>query len=106
MKSREHTKRGVGFGLRRHICEMVNRDKDAPSQAYPGCIHHGYNHGVGTNAKYGINYGLEGFLMSVLHGIDDRTTRKCKNTIPRERIRTWHLGKGLQNLLCTGKWWL
>jgi|GEM_PF-4618522 len=40
------------YGIREEVADAVNRDKDAPSRIYPGCLHHGFNHGIGTNLKY------------------------------------------------------
>lgn len=69
------------------MADSVNRDKDAPSIAYPVCRHHGFNHGLGTNFKY-LCFGPGGFLMSILHNLDDRLTRRCATPVFIERIRT------------------
>ena len=104
MKRSQHNIRGVQFGIEITIADTVNKDKDAPSQKYPGCTHHGLNHGIGTNLKY-VQVGNRGVVMSVLHNIDDRTTRRCKRLILGERIRTWYPRKMINNLTQIGNWW-
>jgi len=104
MNRKEHNQRGVEFGIDVTVADAVNRDKDAPSRKYPGCKHHGFNHGIGTNLKY-FQIGRGGILMSILHNIDDKLTRKCKRPIILERIWTWYPGKMIMNTTQIGDWW-
>lgn len=96
--------RGVQYGIKISVANCVNKDKDAPSQKYPGCSHHGFNHGIGTNMKY-FQIGRGGMAMSILHNIDDRITRRCRMSIVIERVRSWYPGKMISNVTQIGEWW-
>lgn len=112
MRRREHI-RGqrrifdiIGIRPRGYILEEINRSKDLFSN-YPRKIdgrwlgpklHRGHEHGVFTNGKWAVKYGLIGWIISVLHNFQDRRYSNQLMFIP-ERVATWYLGKLLDQLL-------
>ena len=104
MNRKQHNIRGVQYGIEKIVADCVNKDKDAPSQKYPICSPHGFNHGIGTNMKY-FRIGRGGMAMSILHNIDDRITRRCRKPKIVERARSWHPSKMIGNVTQLGNWW-